>query len=80
MAPCWDLIKAFSSLGKGAAVLGRAPRCWQHPCMGRGWARAENISLRSWVLQHLAAGEMGTSLDKPGHPLFAVPSLPAPVS
>lgn len=43
-APRWDLIKAFSSLGKGAAVLGRAPRRWQHPCVGRGWVRAENIS------------------------------------
>ena len=40
----WDLVKAFSSLGKGAAVLGWAPRRWQCPCTGRGWARAENIS------------------------------------
>lgn len=44
MASRWDLIKAFSSLGKRAAVLGWVPRHWQRPCAGRGWTQAENIS------------------------------------
>lgn len=52
--------------------MGRSPPCWQHPCMGMD----AKIFPPRQVLQHLAAGEMGTSLDQasPPHcPLFASP-------
>lgn len=56
-------------------------------CLGTGFS-ALAASLRgqktsphpSQVLQHLATGEMGSSLDKARSALLTVPSLPAPVS
>lgn len=54
-APCWDLIKAFSSLGIGAA--------------GLGWAllRAGSIP-RSWHGEETALPEPGPTSPKPGCP------------
>lgn len=78
MAPRWDLARTFSSLGRGAAALGRALRRWQHPCAGRGLAQAENLSPPSPGPAASRCGRDGDHFvqsqeSPPGCPLSASP-------